>query len=352
VSNPARLSRASLEEGFMKISRIALMLPALCFLILLFGSSAWAAETGVAVLQTFTPPAQVLRAGAPISLFPGIPLVPGDKVTTGDNGKAEVYFSDGTRLKVGPNTDVNIEQSAEKKKRSIKLLFGRIASIVTPSKEMSTEFVAGNTVAAIRGTFLEQERRRLDGFIRLGSVDGQICLNVPLGQQVATVCITGGQSTSAWPGQGPTNPVPFHVGDIFGEHAFPDYKPSPPPPPPPPPPTGEEGGEEGGTGLPTQGYFALTILRDTGLDNRLPDNATERDATEFLQKYGITPCKGYWEVDKPLKWEDYCAITTGECKSDCELLSPDEMKKKLLNTYPELFWLIIQPRQTVSPFAP
>jgi hypothetical protein len=179
-----------------------------------------------------------------------------------------------------------------------------------------------------------------------------------VGKQKMTVSLSGGQGSFAWPGQGPAKASPFVAGDIFGESPFVGEPPAPAAPvaaaepEPEPEPEPEQVAEEEDTGLPTQGFFALTIIRDTGLDNRLPDRATEEDAARFLQRYGIVPCSGYWEVEKPLKMEDYCSIVTGECVDDCGYFGPKELKELLLETYPDLFWLIIQPRQWVTPLAP
>ena len=68
-------------------------------------------------------------------------------------GRASVRFlSDGTVLRVGPESRVQIDESA--KERDIKLFFGRVWAHVIRWKERPTRFSSGSTIAAIRGTEL------------------------------------------------------------------------------------------------------------------------------------------------------------------------------------------------------
>ncbi|MFC2171333.1 hypothetical protein ACFLU6_01725 [Acidobacteriota bacterium] len=104
-------------------------------------------------------------------------------------------------------------------------------------------------------------------------------------------------------------------------------------------------------GILTQGKHALMLITTLRIDYLLPENAIEQDAANILAVLGIYPCNKVWEVDKELSDEDYCCILGEEPGCDV-FLSENELREKIFDAYPELFWVGTEPRQPVSPFVP
>ena len=106
----------------------------------------------IATLEAVGGRVNVIRLGQPQATSPSMPLQLGDIVVTKE-GRASVRFQDdGTVLRIGPDSRVQIDESA--KERDIKLFFGRIWAHVIRWKERPTRFSSGSTIAAIRGTEL------------------------------------------------------------------------------------------------------------------------------------------------------------------------------------------------------
>ena len=117
----------------------------------LVGASSAAAQA-IATLDATAGQVTVLRLGQAQALSPSMPLQLNDILVT-RQGRASVRFhSDGTVLRVGPESRVQIDENATE--RDIKLFFGRIWAHVIRWKERPTRFSSGSTIAAIRGTEL------------------------------------------------------------------------------------------------------------------------------------------------------------------------------------------------------
>ena len=94
----------------------------------------------------------VIRLGQSQTPTPSMPLQLNDIVVTKE-GRASVRFhDDGTVLRIGPDSRVQINESA--KERDITVFFGRLWAHVVRWKERPTRFSTGSTIAAIRGTEL------------------------------------------------------------------------------------------------------------------------------------------------------------------------------------------------------
>ena len=155
----------------------------------LVGASSAAAQA-IATLDATAGQVTVLRLGQPQALSPSMPLQLNDILVT-RQGRASVRFhSDGTVLRVGPETRVQIDENATE--RDIKLFFGRIWAHVIRWKERPTRFSSGSTIAAIRGTELslavasdgnETQLSVLEGHVEASTDAGKLNLE---GGQVAT----------------------------------------------------------------------------------------------------------------------------------------------------------------------
>jgi tetratricopeptide (TPR) repeat protein len=156
---------------------------------LFLGAGTVNAQT-IATLEATAGEVTVLRLGQPQPPSPSMPLQLNDILVT-RQGRASVRFtSDGTVLRVGPESRVQIDENATQ--RDVKLFFGRIWAHVIRWKERPTRFSSGSTIAAIRGTELslavasdgnETQLAVLEGRVEASTDAGKINLE---GGQVAT----------------------------------------------------------------------------------------------------------------------------------------------------------------------
>jgi len=113
---------------------------------------ATASAQQIATLEAASGRVVIIRLGKTEQLTPSMPLELDDILIT-KQGRATVRFnSDGTVLRVGPDSRVQINESAGQ--RDIKLFFGRLWAHVVRFKEQTTRFATSSTIAAIRGTEL------------------------------------------------------------------------------------------------------------------------------------------------------------------------------------------------------
>jgi Tfp pilus assembly protein PilF len=162
--------------------------PVLALALSLAAGSA-AAQT-IATLEATAGDVTVLRLGQAQPLTAAMPLQLGDVLVT-RQGRASVRFNtDGTVLRIGPGSRVQIDENASE--RDIKLFFGRIWAHVIRWKERPTRFTSGSTIAAIRGTELslvvasdgnETQLAVLEGKVEAQTDAGKLDLE---GGQVAT----------------------------------------------------------------------------------------------------------------------------------------------------------------------
>ena len=131
-----------------------------------------AAAQAIATLEATAGQVTVLRLGQPQATAPSMPLQLNDILVT-RQGRASVRFlSDGTVLRVGPESRVQIDESATE--RDIKLFFGRIWAHVIRWKERPTRFSSGSTIAAIRGTELSLAVASDGNETQLSVLEGQV----------------------------------------------------------------------------------------------------------------------------------------------------------------------------------
>jgi tetratricopeptide (TPR) repeat protein len=148
---------------------------------------AFAANPGFATLEAVGGEVVVVRQGQTLALSPSLPLQLDDVVVT-KRGRATVRFhSDGTVLRVGPDSRVQVNETATE--RGITVFFGRVWAHVVRWRERPTRFESGSTIAAIRGTELafavegdETQIAVLEGQVQAQTDAGQLALS---GGQVA-----------------------------------------------------------------------------------------------------------------------------------------------------------------------
>ena len=94
----------------LKKKIILLLLSTLLFL--LFASPAIFAQEFVGGLRKVTGSGTIMRDGQQIIAKDGIRIKMGDKLITGKNGALGVIFTDNTRISLGANSEINIDQYA------------------------------------------------------------------------------------------------------------------------------------------------------------------------------------------------------------------------------------------------
>jgi len=159
-------------------------------LAVMVGLGSPAAAQEFATLEVTGGQVTVVRLGQPQAASPSMALQLNDILVT-RQGRASVRFlSDGTVLRVGPESRVQINESA--KERDITLFFGRLWAHVIRWKERPTRFTSGSTIAAIRGTELslavasdgnETQLSVIEGHVEASTDAGKLNLE---GGQVAT----------------------------------------------------------------------------------------------------------------------------------------------------------------------
>ena len=112
-------------------------------------------------------------------------------------GRATVRFqSDGTVLRVGPDTRVQVNESATE--RGISVFFGRVWAHVVRWRERPTRFESGSTIAAIRGTEIAFA---VDGEqTQVAVLEGHVHTQTDAGQ----LELSGGQVAVGSKGKAPT----------------------------------------------------------------------------------------------------------------------------------------------------
>jgi tetratricopeptide (TPR) repeat protein len=148
-----------------------------------------------ATLESYRGRASVVRLGNDLDLRRGMALERNDVVVTREGSLVLRFYSDGSQLRVGSNSRVQINESAGE--RDIEVFGGRLWARIVSWKENPARFRTGRTIAAVRGTELaidyDEETAvvsALEGKVEVGNDDG-------------SVMVDGGQSAVVEQGQGP-----------------------------------------------------------------------------------------------------------------------------------------------------
>ncbi|HEY8233054.1 MAG TPA: TonB-dependent receptor [Vicinamibacteria bacterium] len=150
----------------------------------------------IATLEAATGQVSVLRLGQTQTVSPAMPLQLNDVLVT-RQGRASVRFlSDGSVLRVGPESRVEIDENATG--RDIKLFFGRIWAHVIRWKERPTRFSTGSTIAAIRGTELSVSVATDGNETEVAVLEGSVETKTDTGNPVT---LQGGQAATGAKGR-------------------------------------------------------------------------------------------------------------------------------------------------------
>src|SRR3990172_831175 len=161
-------------------------------------SAAAQSNQEIATLEAFRGGVTVIRLGQSQPPSPSMPLHLNDILVT-RQGRASVRFhSDGTVVRIGPNSRVQIDESATE--RDVTVFFGRLWAHVVRSQERLSRFQSGSTIAAIRGTELSLGGASEGDETQLSVLEGQVEAETDAGR----LMLTGGQSAVARRGSAPT----------------------------------------------------------------------------------------------------------------------------------------------------
>jgi tetratricopeptide (TPR) repeat protein len=158
--------------------------------------AAQARQPRFASLESFRGRASVVRQGSPLELRRGMALQRNDVVVTRDGTLVLRFYSDGSQLRVGANSRVQINESAGE--RDIEVFGGRLWARVVSWKERPVRFRSGSTIAAVRGTELAIDAG--DEATVVSVLEGQ----VETSNDQGSLMVGPGQSAAVQPGQAPT----------------------------------------------------------------------------------------------------------------------------------------------------
>jgi tetratricopeptide (TPR) repeat protein len=166
-----------------------------------------AADPAFATLEAAAGQVVVVRAGQPQPPSAGMALQLDDIVVT-KQGRASVRFqSDGTVLRIGPDSRVQVNESATQ--RDITVFFGRLWAHVVRWKERPTRFATAGTIAAVRGTELSMAVETDGDRTQLALFEGLVHAQNDAGG----LDLTAGQSATARKGSAPARGVAVHPKD-------------------------------------------------------------------------------------------------------------------------------------------
>jgi len=128
-------------------------------LLALFAASAAADEPSVALVKTVGGAAYAVRAGERVVLAPGAALYARDLIETGE-GSVGLTFTDGTRISLGPNTQLECKEYAfapgeERLSLLVRLLRGTMMFVSGSLPKLAPDAVRVETpvaTVAVRGT--------------------------------------------------------------------------------------------------------------------------------------------------------------------------------------------------------
>jgi len=170
------------------------------------GSPALAAQ-GFATLEAAGGQVTVIRLGQPQAPSPGMALDLNDIVVT-KRGRASVRFlSDGTVLRVGPDSRVQVNETAAE--RDVTVFFGRLWAHVVRWKERPTRFTTSGTIAAVRGTELSLAVESDGESTQLAVLEGKVLAKNDAG----SLELTTGQSATARKGVAPARSIAVRPKD-------------------------------------------------------------------------------------------------------------------------------------------
>jgi tetratricopeptide (TPR) repeat protein len=165
------------------------------------------ADAGFATLEAAGGDVVIVRQGQPQAVARGMALERNDVVVT-KRGRATVRFSsDGTIVRVGPDSRVQVDETATQ--RDVTAFFGRLWAHVVRWKERPTRFTTAGTIAAVRGTELSLAVATDGDRTELAVLEGK----VEARNDAGALELVGGQSATARKGTAPARGVKVRPKD-------------------------------------------------------------------------------------------------------------------------------------------
>jgi len=131
---------------------------ALLVVVLLFAgvSPARAEDSVIGRIKSASGSVAIVRHNASIPAQPGQPLLESDSIRTGADGRAGITLKDETRLALGPNTDVRLDQfvyapGQGRLRMVLKIARGLVAYVSGRIAKLSPDAVRLETPSAILG---------------------------------------------------------------------------------------------------------------------------------------------------------------------------------------------------------
>ena len=144
-------------------------------------------------------PAQIISGGATRTLAQGNPVSSGDVIRTGASGRVQILFPDDTKIVVGPNSSLKIDQTLFRangtaRKFAASAVGGSFRFISGKSAKSVYKLATPVATMGIRGTAFDftvnagqsTDLLVFDGLVRFCAA-GQQCASVPGGCQAVTV---------------------------------------------------------------------------------------------------------------------------------------------------------------------
>jgi hypothetical protein len=160
------------------VASAARWLPILTGALVLVAPPAWAEERTCQVAEAAGETA-LTHGGSPAAASVGAALAPSDVLKTGASGRIEVACSDGTRVTLGPDTEINLGSLVGEQGESTSIgmsLHRGIARFLAPVRSWGTFNVFGPVaVASVRSTewIMETPKRGTNVFVLKGQVEVQ-----------------------------------------------------------------------------------------------------------------------------------------------------------------------------------
>jgi hypothetical protein len=155
-SGKRMIAAGRLRSFISKDKRIAVLLVFSCLAI-----PAWAAQPIAASVKTVQGSSVIVRGTETIPVREGMHLLASDLLQTSTDGRLGIIFQDGTRISLGPRTDVKIDRfvfqpASEKFDFMLRLVRGVLVYISGKISQLSPGSVSVETptcVIGLRGTY-------------------------------------------------------------------------------------------------------------------------------------------------------------------------------------------------------
>jgi len=182
--------------GLRAIGNVAVL--AVLALALVVSSALPASAADVATLEAARGQVSVVRLGRTEAATAPMTLQSDDVVVT-KRGRATVRFdSDGTTLRIGPDSRVQIDESANQ--RDVTVFFGKLWAHVVRWQQRTSRFATSSTIAAIRGTEVSFGVATDGNETQVAVIEGVVDAETDAG----SLTLQGGQSATGRKGAKPT----------------------------------------------------------------------------------------------------------------------------------------------------